>query len=148
MIARDKPCGVLIVSETLSQRPIPGQLCLSAANSFLSNFGKGLSFELEGLGVDVLTYEPGPLSGTNKTFVESIRGSGTLIRPFIVDQRTAARVALGELDMEPYGSSCGTNIRHEMFEYIVTGFIPMSLFNYTMFNSGNKIRQNAPGGFS
>lgn len=103
----------------MNDRPIPGQLCLSAANSFLSNFGKGLSFEFEGLGVDILTYEPGPLTGNNKAFIESVRGCGTLVRPFVVSQMTAARVALAELEMEPYGSSCGTNFRHEMFEYLV-----------------------------
>ena len=45
----------------MSGTPMPGRLCYSASNAFISNLGKGLSYELEGLGVDVLTYEPGPL---------------------------------------------------------------------------------------
>lgn len=104
-----------------------------------------MSFELEGLGVDVLTYEPGPLLGENNLFLNSIFAKGTLIKPFCVDQMTAARVALAELNMSAYGSSCGTNIRHETFEYVVNHLMPYSWFNYFMLKNGVRIQTEMQG---
>lgn len=59
LIARETPTAVLIVSSFLAKLPVPGYLTFSTSKSFVSQIGKGLSFELEGLGVDILTYEPG-----------------------------------------------------------------------------------------
>ena len=98
-----------------------------------------MSYELEGLEVDVLTYEPGPLLGENNLFLNSISAKGTLLKPFCVDQMTAARVALAELKMAPYGASCGTNIRHESFEYLVNHFMPLPTFNYMMLKKAELI---------
>lgn len=59
MICSESKCGVLIISSMYSRNFIPGYSLFCSSKSFISNFGKGLSFELEGLNVDVLTYEPG-----------------------------------------------------------------------------------------
>ena len=59
----------------------------------------------------------------------------------MISHKTAARVALGELNLEAYGASTGTNIRHEIFEYLITGFIPNSFLNYMMFKSCVKIQK-------
>jgi hypothetical protein len=58
----------------------------------------------------------------------------------MISHKTSARVALGELNMEPYGANSGTNIRHEVFEYLVKGFIPTSFISYMMFKSCIKIQ--------
>lgn len=59
-------CGVLIIGSQFAKIPTPGFLTYGASKSFVSNLGRGLSFEFEGLGVDVLTYEPGLIESTIK----------------------------------------------------------------------------------
>lgn len=62
-----------------------------------------------------------------------------MIKPFMVSNKTAARVALGELNLEAYGANNGTNIRHEIFEYLVRNFIPLSFLNFLLFKSGKQV---------
>ena len=56
----------------------------------------------------------------------------------MVREVNAARVALAELEMEGYGASSGTNVRHEVFEYLVSNFVPVSIFNYIMLKNSAK----------
>ena len=122
---------MLIVSSLLAKIPTPGYLTYSSTKAFTSQVGRGLSFEFEGLGVDVLTYEPGMMSSNHfeskglKFFAEPVMKS--------------ARIALAELEMSPYGASCGTNIKHEMTEYLWRSILtPFGLYNYYMFRYGFK----------
>ena len=48
-----------------------------------------------------------------------------------------ARVALAEMEMSPYGASCGTNVKHEMTEYLFLRILmQFGLFNGIMYRSG------------
>ena len=72
----------------------------------------GLSFELEGLGVEVLTYQPG--------FIKNSEPSARNIIETILSQKPGecARVALAEMEMEPYGATCGSNLYHEATDFM------------------------------
>ena len=90
-----------------------------------------MSFEFEGLGVDILTYEPGMMASNH---FES-----TGLKFFSDSSMKSARIALAEMEMEPYGNSCGTNIKHEVTEYFWQHVLtPLGLFNFYMYRYGMK----------
>jgi short-subunit dehydrogenase len=77
----------------LTRKPIPGYLMHSATKGFSTWFGRGLSFELEGLGIDVLTYEPG--------FLKTNHFQSTFFRRnlFGIKAMDSANAALTELEL-------------------------------------------------
>ena len=133
--------------------PIPGFLTYGASKSFASTLGRGLSFELEGLGVDVLTYEPGLIQSSIKeeqedqdpadTFDSRLFKNTYLSKlPLFETVHNSSRIALSELEISPYGSSCGTAIKHEVSEYLIKKYMqPFGMFDYFMYKYGVKARQ-------
>ena len=113
LIGRNIPAAVLIVGSLFGVKPTPGFLTYSASKAFASNLGQGLSYELEGLNVDVLTYTPGLMR------TKHLNGTGLESDHYLsVSSSIAADTALSELEMSPYGASCGINIKHEATEYL------------------------------
>ena len=131
MVARETPVGVLLVSCLLAKVPVPGYLAYSTSKTFASQIGKGLSFELEGLGIDILTYEPG--------FIKTNHFESVSLSSFGETPMTSAKVALAELEMQPYGASGGTNLMHEATEYFFLRILKeFGLFEALMFRYGQK----------
>ena len=108
LIARTKLSGVLIISSMFSRHFDPSLPLFCANKSFLSNLGRSLSFELDGLGVDVLTFEPGFMADTHP------RPRTWLERSLTEEEAVIAKVGLAEMEMHPSGATCGTKIRHEL----------------------------------
>ena len=134
LIGRQNPSAVLIVGSLFGVEPVPGFLAYSASKAFASTLGQGLSYELEGLNVDVLTYLPGLMKSKH------LIGTGLESLPLLsVLPSAAANAALTELEMSPYGASSGTNIQHEATEYLATHVLPsIGIFNYLMYRYGQR----------
>ena len=103
-----------MVGALLGKIPTPGYVVFSSTKSFVSTLGQGLSFELEGLGVDVLTYNPGFMERPNSQFLNK-----WWARLLADSSMSCARVALAEMEMSPYGEGCGSNLIFSIIENLL-----------------------------
>ena len=110
--------------------PVPGYVTYSASKSFVSQLGQGLSYELDGLGVDVLTYQPG--------YINTPHFQPNALKGLLSEEpMKCAKVALAEMEMSPYGAGAGINIKHEMTEYLmIRVLMQFGMFNRLMYNFG------------
>ena len=70
------------------------------------------------------------------------RNSFLIKLPISESVQNASRIALAELDISPYGASCGSAIKHEVSEYIILRYMqPFGIFNYLMYKYGKKAKE-------
>ena len=97
--------------------PTPGFLTRGVTNSCLTNFGIGNAFEMESIGVDVFTYQCGPI-------FSRFEGDNALTSSlFEVKAKAAAKSALAELLVGGPGCNCGTDVLCEMYEAAAKFFL-------------------------
>mmetsp|Transcript_6857 Transcript_6857/g.11072 ORF Transcript_6857/g.11072 Transcript_6857/m.11072 type:complete len:99 (-) Transcript_6857:4-300(-) len=90
---------------------------------------------MEGLGVDVFTYQPGPLDKVETQIAANSPLVKFLSKITSVKPAIAAQVALTELQTVGSGSGCGTNIKHEIAQSTVNALHFFPFFYRVAYNT-------------